>query len=302
MQWLSSWDSFVKTVEVGSMSAAANRLNCTRAQISKQIADLERSFGTQLFERTHRKLQLTPAGEVFYQQARQALAAVQNTEFAMQNLGTTEPQGILRISATMTLGRRLIVPLLPKITERYPRLQCELLLTDQVLDFAEHNLDITIRLTRYPPDDVIVRKLGTLKRVICATPAYFQRYGIPQTPQDLSQHRCFSYLLLDNYIWHLTDAHGNEFHIPISNRIQVNELTSLFESTLAGEGISILPSYLCGDALKAGQLQAVLSAYTPHLNFGQHVYACYPPSRARVPKVQIVLQALETVFKQALET
>lgn len=301
MQWLSSWDSFVKTVETGSMSAAALRLNCTRAQISKQIGDLERNFGTKLFERAHRKLQLTPAGEVFYQQARQALIAVQNTEVAMQNLGATEPQGILRISATVTLGRMHVAPLLPQLAERYPRLQCELILTDQALDLVEHNIDIALRITRQPPEDVIAKRLGVLKRAICASPAYFQRYGIPKTPPDLSQHRCFSYLLLDNYRWHLTDAAGYEFHIPIQNRIQLNELSSIFTATLAGEGIAILPRYLCGDAIKEGLLQAVLSDYTPHLNFGQYLYACYSPSRVRVPKVQIFLSEIEHLFKLVLE-
>lgn len=301
MHWLSSWDSFVKTVETGSMSAAALRLNCTRAQISKQIGDLERSFGTKLFERAHRKLQLTPAGEVFYQQARQTLVAVRNTEVAMQNLGATEPQGILRISATVTLGRKYLTPLLPNLTERYPRLQCELILTDQILDLVEHNLDIALRITRQPPEDVVAKRLGALKRAICATPEYFRRYGIPKTPQDLSQHRCFSYLLLDNYHWHLTDAAGYEFHIPIQNRIQFNELSSIFTATLSGEGIAILPRYLCGDALKQGLLQAVLNEYTPHLNFGQYLYACYSPSRVRVPKVQIFLSEIEHLFKLVLE-
>lgn len=301
MLWLSSWDSFVKTVEAGSMSAAALRLNCTRAQISKQIGDLERNFGTKLFERAHRKLQLTPAGEVFYQQARQALIAVQNTEVAMQNLGASEPQGILRISATVTLGRKYLTPLLSQFTERYPRLQCELLLTDQVLDLVEHNLDLALRITRQPPAEVIAKRLGALKRAICATPTYFQQYGIPQIPQDLSQHRCFSYLLLDNYRWHLTDTAGYEFHIPIQNRIQFNELTSIFTATLASEGIAILPRYLCGDALKQGLLQEVLTDYTPHLNFGQYLYACYSPSRVRVPKVQIFLSEVEHLFKRILE-
>lgn len=301
MQWLSSWDSFVKTVETGSMSAAALRLNCTRAQISKQIGDLERTFSTKLFERAHRKLQLTPAGEVFYQQARQALMAVQNTEVAMQNLGATEPQGVLRISATSTLGRMHIAPLLPKLAERYPRLQCELILSDQILNLVEHNIDIAIRLTQQLPEDVIAKKIGTLKRTICACPSYFQRYGIPPTPQALSQHRCFSYLLLDNYSWHLTDANGYEFHIPISNRMQFTDLSSMFEATLAGEGIAILPTYLSSTPLKQGKLQAILTEYTPHLNFGQYIYACYAPSRVRVPKVQIFLAEVEHLFKLVFE-
>lgn len=301
MVWLSSWDSFVKTVEVGSMSAAAMRLNCTRAKISKQIGNLEDHFGTKLFERAHRKLQLTPAGEVFYQQARQALIAVQTAEVAMQNFGATQPQGVLRISATATLGRMYIAPLLPKLAKHYPLLQCELILTDQILDLMEHHIDIALRITKQPPEDVIAKKIGTLTRVICASPRYFERYGIPQTPYDLSQQHCFSYLLSDHYTWHLTDADGLEFHIPVQNRLQFNDLSCMFEATLAGEGIAILPTYLCGMALKQGTLQAILTQYTPHLNFGQNVYACYSSSRVRVPKVQIFLSEVEQLFKHVLE-
>lgn len=159
MTWLSSWDSFVKVVEAGSMAAAARRLDCTRAQISKQIAELERAFGVRLFERSTRKLSLTPSGEVFHQHARRALEAIQSTEVAVKNMGDA-PRGVLRISASITFGRMYIAPLLPKIVEKYPDLSCELVLTDELVDLVEDNIDLALRLTKTPPEDTVAKKLA----------------------------------------------------------------------------------------------------------------------------------------------
>ena len=106
MAWLGSWESFVKVVEAGSMAAAARRLDCTRAQVSKQIGDLERAFGVRLFERSPRKLSLTPSGEVFHQHALRALEAIHGAEVAVRNMGDA-PHGVLRISASITSSKRI---------------------------------------------------------------------------------------------------------------------------------------------------------------------------------------------------
>ena len=168
MAWLGSWESFVKVVEAGSMAAAARRLDCTRAQVSKQIGELERAFGVRLFERSTRKLSLTPSGEVFHQHALRALEAIQSTEVAVRNMGDA-PHGVLRISASITFGRMYIAPLLPQIVARYPELSCELVLTDQLVDLVDDNIDLALRLTKAPPEDAVARKLVHMKRVIWDT-------------------------------------------------------------------------------------------------------------------------------------
>jgi len=207
MAWLSSWESFVKVVETGSMSAAARRLDCTRAHVSKQVRELERAFGARLLERSTRKLALTPSGEVFYRHALRALEAIESTAVAIENLGDA-PRGILRISATVTFGRMYVAPIIPKLIARYPELSCELILTDRLVDLVDDNIDLALRMTKAPPEDAVARKLVTLKRVICAAPTYFAAHGEPKTPQDLARHQCFSYLLANRGIWHLADSHG----------------------------------------------------------------------------------------------
>lgn len=296
MGWLASWETFVKVVESGSMAAAARRLDCTRAQVSKQIGELERRFGVRLFDRSTRKLFLTPSGEVFYQHALRALESVELTEVAVRNLGEV-PSGLLRISASVVFGRIWLAPLLPRLTARYPELECELILTNTLVDLAEDRIDLALRFCRTPPEDVVAKRIFTMETVICAAPAYLARHGAPRQPRELVDHQCFSFLLSDNRIWHLLDRAGTEIAIPVRGRIQFNEPASILDATLAGHGLAILPTYLCCNELADGRLVRVLTDYTPRIDFGRHLYACYMPSRARLPKVKVLLDELEAMLK-----
>lgn len=296
MSWLGSWESFVRVVEAGSMAGAARRLKCTRAQVSKQIGDLERAFGMRLIERSTRKLVLTPSGEVFLEHAQRTLEAIRGTEIAVRNL-SEQPCGILRISAAISFGRLYIAPLLPRLTAHYPELSCELVLTDDAVNLFDDNIDIALRMTKAPPEDAVARRLVPLKRVVCGAPAYLAAYGAPQTPQELAAHPCFSYLLAgETAEWSLVDARGNEIRVPVSNRLRFNNLDCVREAVLAGHGLAIMATYLCAADLAAGRLQAVLTDYEPVTRFGSHVHACYTPSRVRVPKVRVFLDALEREF------
>ena len=296
MTWLGSWESFVKVVEAGSMAAAARRLDCTRAQVSKQIGELERAFGVRLFERSTRKLSLTPSGEVFHQHALRALEAIQSTEVAVRNLGDA-PHGVLRISASITFGRMYIAPLLPQIVARYPELSCELVLTDQLVDLVDDNIDLALRLTKAPPEDAVARKLVHMKRVICGTPAYFAAHGEPRTPHELALHPCFSYMLADeNRVWRLVDRNGEEISIPVSSKFHFNNIDCILNAVLAGHGLAMLPTYLCGPELARGTLKSIFDDLEPVSSMGRYLYACYTPSRVRVPKVRAFLAELENLF------
>lgn len=298
MQWLNSWECFVKVVENGSMAAAARRLDCTRAQVSKQIGELERSFGTRLFERSTRRLGLTPSGEVFYQHALRALDAVASTEVAVRNLGD-KPAGLLRISASINFGRLHIAPLLPLITARYPELDCELILSDQVVDLIDDNIDLALRHTKAPPEDAVARKLVSVDRLLCATPAYLAAHGTPNTPSELARHPCFGYLQAGGtgHSLELLAGNGERINVPIGGRLRFNNLDCILDAVLAGHGLAILPTYLCGPHIECGRLQIVLPDYEPLTGFGRHIYACYTPSRVRLPKVRVFLDELESRFK-----
>lgn len=294
--WLPAWQAFVKTVELGSMAAAARQIGCTRAQVSKQLAELEAQLGARLLERSTRRLALTPAGQVFQQHALAVLESVAAAEMAVGNLGD-EPRGLLRVSATITFGRVAVAPLLPLLAERYPHLACELILTDQLVDLAEEQIDLALRMTRTPPDDAVVRRLVTLERVICASPGYLARWGTPQTVADLAAHQTLSFVLADGNRWHLAAPDGQEHVLPATSRVRTNNADALLELALAGHGLAILPTYLVHGHLAQGRLRRVLPGHRPHTRFGDQVYACYTPSRARVPKVRVLVEALQAQFE-----
>lgn len=296
MIWLAAWDAFVKTVELGSMAAAARRLDCTRAQVSKQMAELEHAFGVRLIERTTRKLSLTPAGDVFYQHALRVLDELKGAEHAVQNV-LEMPAGVMRISAPVSFGRLHVVPLLPRFADDYPQVQCELVLSDRVTDLIEEKFDIALRLTDAPPANVVARKLAAVTRVICASPAYLARRGEPRIPEDLLHHDCFAYLRgRSESEWNLRSPSGSVATIPVRGKFQVNNVDSIFDAVLQGHGLAILPTYLCGAAIARGELVSVLREHEPISTFGRHIYACYPASRVQLPKLRVFLHALETCF------
>lgn len=294
--WLDSWDCFIKVVESGSMAGAARRLACSRAQVSRQIGQLEAALGARLFERSTRRLRPTPAGEAFYPHALAAVEAVDSARRALSHLGSA-PRGLLRVSATMTFGREYIAPLLPVLAERHPELECELILTDQMVDLVDDRIDLALRLTQTPPADAVAKPLAQMVRVICGAPDYLARHGQPGHPLHLAQHLCFSYLLTDGRHWRLRDGRGEEWDIPVRGRVQYNNIDCLYQATLAGQGLSILPTYLCAQALADGRLRQVLPDCQPQVRFGHHLYACYTPSRVQLPKVQVFLAALEALLQ-----
>jgi DNA-binding transcriptional LysR family regulator len=296
MIWLGAWEAFVKTVELGSMAAAARRLDCSRAQVSKQLAELEQAFGVRLVERTTRRLSLTPAGEVFYQHALRVLDELEDTEQAVQNIVDT-PRGILRISAPVSFGRLHVAPLLPRFAADFPQVQCELVLSDRLIDLIDEKFDLALRLTDAPPENVVARKLAVIRRVICASPDYVARRGVPRAAADLVHHDCFALLRgrSDND-WRLAAPGGAVATIPIRGKFQVNNLDSIFDAVMHGHGLAILPTYLCGAAMACGELVAVLQDHEPLTSFGRHVYACYPASRVQLPKLRVFLRTLEDHF------
>lgn len=296
MAWLDAWEAFVRTVEAGSMAAAARRLDCSRAQISKQLAELEKSFGARLLERTTRRLNLTPAGELFYQHALRVLDEIKETELALHNVVAT-PRGVLRISASVTFGRLHVAPLLPGIAEAYPQLQCELVLTDRPINVVEEKFDLVLRLTDTPPENLVARKLAVVERVMCASPRYLVTMGEPKSPQDLAHHHCFTYLSARSESeWRLAAPSGEVLSIPVRGKFQVDNVDSIHQAVLQGHGIAILPTYLCGAELACGELVHIMRDYQPMPSFGRHLYACYPANRAKLPKLQVILRRLEEYF------
>ncbi len=276
---------FVAVVENGGFSAAARKLEISKSAVSKRINQLEAHLGVRLLHRTTRKLSLTEAGERYFEHAAQALTAAGQAEDAVTEL-QSEPQGNLKISSPMSFGRLHVAPLIPKLLQRYPKLQIDLAMDDRKVDLVAAGFDVAIRSGRLPDSTLIARKLAPLRQVLCASPDYIDRYGLPRTPAELTGRNCvlFSYSS-DANEWTLNGEDGPEI-VLVSGSYRVNNSEALLEALREGVGIGRLPTFVAGPDLKTGRLVTLLESYRiPDRTF----YAVFPEREYLPAKVRAFL-------------
>ena len=276
---------FVAVVENGGFSAAARSLGVSKSAVSKRINQLEAHLGVRLLHRTTRKLSLTEAGERYFEHAAQALTAAGQAEDAVTEL-QGEPQGKLRISSPMSFGRLHVAPLIPKLLQRYPKLQIDLVMDDRKVDLVAGGFDVAIRAGNLPASTLIARKLAPLRQVLCASPAYIDRCGLPDTPAELTGRNCvlFSYSS-DANKWTLIGESGSET-VTVSGSYQVNNSEALLEALREGVGIGRLPTFVAGPDLKTGRLVKLFQSYRlPDFTF----YAVFPERQYLPAKIRAFL-------------
>ncbi len=269
---------FVAVIESGGFSAAARTLGVSKSAVSKRINHLESHLGVRLLHRTTRKLSLTEAGELYYEHAAQALSAAGKAEDAVTKL-QGEPQGKLKISSPMSFGRLHVAPLIPKFLQRYPKLQIDLMMDDKNIDLVAGGFDIAIRAGDMPDSTLIARKLAPLRQVLCASPTYIERYGMPVTPSELCKRNCilFSYSG-DANEWTLNKDDQSEA-VMVSGSYRVNNSEAILEALREGVGIGRLPTFVAGPDLKAGNLLRVLDSY----HMPDHIFYAVFPERQYLP-------------------
>ncbi len=274
---------FVAVVENGGFSAAARTLGISKSAVSKRINQLEAHLGVRLLHRTTRKLSLTEAGERYFEHAAQALTAAGQAEDAVTEL-QGEPQGNLKISSPMSFGRLHVAPLIPKLLQRYPKLQIDLVMDDRKVDLVAGGFDVAIRAGNLPASTLIARKLAPVRQVLCASPDYIDRYDRPGTPAELSSHNCLLYSYSsDANEWTLIGEGGPET-VTVSGSYQVNNSEALLEALKEGVGIGRLPTFVAGPDLKTGQLVKLFESYrlpdfTIYAVFSERQYL---PAKVRV--------------------
>ncbi len=285
MQRFGAIPVFVAVVENGGFSAAARTLRISKSAVSKRINQLEKHLGVRLLHRTTRKLSLTEAGERYFEHATQALTAAGQAEDAVTEL-QGEPQGNLKISSPMSFGRLHVAPLIPKLLRRYPKLQIDLVMDDRKVDLVAAGFDVAIRSGRLPDSTLVARKLAPLRQVLCASPDYIDRYGLPGTPAELTGRNCvlFSYSS-DANEWTLNGEDGPEI-VLVSGSYRVNNSEALLEALREGVGIGRLPTFVAGPDLKTGRLVTLFESYRiPDQTF----YAVFPEREYLPAKVRAFL-------------
>ena len=252
---------FVRVCELGGFSAAARALRMTPSAISKLIGRLETRLGARLVNRSTRKLQFTPEGQMFYDRSIRLLADMDEVERSVAEAHA--PRGKIRVSANVPVGRRLLLPVVPAFLAAYPKLSLEISLTDQVIDLLEQRTDVALRSGPLKNSQLVARKLGAVRMMIVGSPDYLDRHGVPKTPADLLQHNRlgFSYTRAAKG-WPLIDE-GVERTIPPSGNVQASDGDALRTLAISGVGLVRLASFIVSDDIAANRLVPVLEAFNP---------------------------------------
>lgn len=257
---LSHMVAFVRVVEAHSFSGAARRLRISKPTVSKHITDLERHLGTRLFNRTTRSLCLTEAGERLYRHCRNIVSEIEAAEAEIL-WHSKEPTGRLRVSAPTALGGRFMATLLAGLLTKYPQIEIDLGLSDQPLDLVGQGLDLGIRLLEREPAGSPAKRLASGARILCASPCYCERHGLPSAPRDLVEHRCLECAhLRKEGAWRFEGPHGYE-SVTVRERIAIDDCEALKAAVHEGLGIALMLPLLVEEDLNAGRLVNVLPHY-----------------------------------------
>ena len=284
---------FARVARLRSFTAAADELGLSTATVSRQIAQLERKVGMQLFVRTTRHVSLTEIGETFFQRSSALLALAEESLEEINDLHA-EPRGTLRVTAPRLFSVKHLGALISDFSERYPKVQVRLTVSDELENISGGDYDVAVRITNHLDDGVVAKRLAAINWIICASPEYIQKSGIPHTPEDLAAHECHFYAsLIKNNRWTFTKD-GHEYSTPVRSQFRVNSSQVIADHVLAGRGIAMLPTYLIGEYLQSGRLVPVLTAYRPTIN--SSLYAIYSPTRFLTTKVRSFLDLLAQAF------
>jgi DNA-binding transcriptional LysR family regulator len=295
MQNLNDMVTFARVVEANGFSEAARQMGVSKSHVSKSIARLELALGVRLLNRSTRGLSLTEIGAAFHEhclriteEATQAAEVDGRLQF--------EPRGVLRVTAPVAFGRLHVAPAVAEYLSRYPRLKLDMSTTDRMVDLVTEGYDVAIRIRRAPSPHVVARELAPVRRVVCATREYFERHGIPATPDELTAHNCLHYTHFGTQgEWRFQIA-GGEIVVPVSGSLRINDDDALAQAVLGGLGIAMLPTFIIGSDLQAGRLQSVLSDYVP---LERHLYAVHLPN-VRLPlKIRAFIDFLAARFGPA---
>jgi DNA-binding transcriptional LysR family regulator len=285
--------AFTLAVDTGSFSAAARKLGLTPSALSKLISRLEDRLGTRLLHRTTRRLHLTSEGEAFYNRVRPLLAALDEAENEASQ-AAAQPRGRLRLRCGIAFGMHQFTPAIPGFLARYPDISLDLTFSDLPVPQSEDSYDLAVRLGIPDEATAVVRHIRNVKRIICAAPAYLERFGTPKTPDDLQHHNCLWITSLPALRRWPFDTDEGIRVVPIDGSVAANNAETILRLAINGVGITRLTDIIVGPALASGALVPILTDW--HHVEPVPLVATYPSSRNLTAKVRAMIDFLVEEF------
>jgi DNA-binding transcriptional LysR family regulator len=272
--------SFVRIVDKGSLTAAADDLGVSLPSMVRTLAALERELRTTLLNRTTRRIHLTDAGTQYLAHCRGVLAQVQEAEAALHSRHAA-PRGKLAVTSSVLFGRRYVAPVMSEFVQRHPEVSAELLFVDRLVNLVEEGVDAAVRIGQPADSSLAAMPLGEVRRVVCASPAYLRSRGRPRRPEDLRTHRCVRFTGL---------APRAEWSFPSQPRgvavpavLTCNQADTAIDACADGLGLGLFLSYMVAPLVRAGKLQYVLEEFE---SAPLPVHFLYPHSRMLSPTVR----------------
>lgn len=291
MDMLDGLRSFTRVVEAGGFAAAAREMGVSRSVVNKQVRKLEDALGAQLLQRSTRRVSPTDTGAAFYERASAIIADLEDAVTAVSELQDS-PRGTLRVNAPMSFGTMHMAGIVAEFMARHPEVHVELSLSDRFVDPLEEGFDVSLRISepRYSTS-LVTREITPAHRVLCASPAYLSEAGEPESPEDLRQHRCLHYGYQESGVtWRLQGPEGS-VSVPINCAMWSNNGEVLSAAARRDQGIALLPTFIAGAALQAGELRTLMHDYQPT---PLTICALYPRHRHLSSKVRLFVDQLES--------
>ena len=290
MDRLATMEAFVRVIETGSFSAAAQQMRLGQPAVSKAVAQLEQRLGVRLVLRSTRGLRPTEAGQSFYQEAKGIIEKAEQAELAASSSGKGL-SGRLRVSAPVTFARLHIVPKLESLLTAHPALDVEVVLSDREVDVIEEGIDVALRLGSLVDSTLMARKLASRRGVVLAAPRYFREFGKPLKPQELAQHEAVIYAeRLGGTAWTF-QKDAEEVAITLRGRVRVSAAEGVREAVFAGLGLTITSEWMFTPELASGMVDTALTEWRlPDMD----LWAVFPAGRLASSKARAFVAFVET--------
>lgn len=288
--------AFIAVVDAGSFSGAGQAVGLTRSAVGKAIARLETRLGARLLNRTTRKLSMTDDGRVFYEHCTRVVSLLEETEASVGRQSAI-PGGLLRLTVPEGFGRTHVLPLLHRYMQSWPDLQVEVNFSDRIADMVEDGFDLAVRIGVEGSDTrLISRVVAEHRSVICASPAYLERRGRAETPDDLASHECLSFKSgTRKQPWRMRQSDGSWSTVGGRGRLRLDSGEAILDAAIAGMGVAYLPSFLADTAIANGSLEPMLTAFETQVI---PIVVLYPSRRYLPAKVRRFIDLMAEEWEQ----
>jgi len=297
MDRLHEIEVFVAVADAGSFARAGGRLRLSPPAVTRAIAALEDRLGAQVFTRTTRSLAITEVGQRFLESARRILTDLDIAE--KEAVGeTATPHGHLTITASVTFGRLVLAPQICSFLNQYPQVTVSVLMVDRVVSLVDEGIDVAVRIGPLPDSSLAARRIGSVRRMLVASPDYLARRGAPTAPADLKLHAVIAFTgLTPNREWRFGGG-NSQISATLDPVIEINDAQAAIDAAEMGHGVTVALSYMVHDRIRAGKLVEVLDTVAPP---PQPVHLVYPQARLIAPKIRAFVDFIAPRLKHTIE-